>query len=123
VRLPALTRPSSFITLSTIGFGDLLPGWSEMGTAAGNIKFGITSVYIVLGLAVLSMSFSLMMEEMINKVKWMLTKLGVLHSVAARITHAGVIDAEPAAEGAGAVEGVASKAAETSAETAVAGKI
>jgi len=70
-----LTR-RSFVTLSTIGFGDLVPGWSDVGNAAGNIKLSISSLYIILGLAVLSMSFNLMMEEMIQKFKWLGQKLG-----------------------------------------------
>jgi hypothetical protein len=50
--------------LATIGFGDMLPGWENMGTAAGNIKFAVTFCYLILGLAVLSMSFNLMIDEM-----------------------------------------------------------
>jgi hypothetical protein len=65
-----------FITLSTIGFGDLLPGWDAMGTAPGNIKFGITFFYIMLGLAVLSMSFNLLLDEMTQKVALLMHRLG-----------------------------------------------
>jgi hypothetical protein len=67
----------SFVTLSTIGFGDLVPGWSDVGNSAGNIKLSISALYIILGLAVLSMSFNLMMEEMIQKFKWLGKKLGM----------------------------------------------
>ena len=60
------------------GFGDLIPGWKEVGTTAGTIKLGVSAFYIVLGLAVLSMSFNLMMEEMIAKFEWLGRKLGII---------------------------------------------
>jgi hypothetical protein len=69
-----------FITLSTIGFGDLVPGWNEVGTAYGNVKFGITFFYIMLGLAVLSMSFNLLLDEMTQKVALLMHHLGVFIS-------------------------------------------
>lgn len=68
----------SFVTLSTIGFGDLVPGWSEVGTTIGKVKLAISAFYIILGLAVLSMSFNLMMEEMIAKFRWLGKKLGII---------------------------------------------
>ena len=49
------------------GFGDLVPGWQELGTTVGTIKLAISNAYIILGLSVLSMSFNLMMEEMLEK--------------------------------------------------------
>ena len=55
-----------------------MPGWSDVGNAAGNIKLSLSSAYIILGLAVLSMSFNLMMEEMIEKMKWHGRKLGIV---------------------------------------------
>lgn len=62
------------------GFGDLVPGWDEVGSTTGNIKLAASSFYIVLGLAVISMSFNLMMEEMIAKFKWLGRKLGIIGS-------------------------------------------
>lgn len=69
----------SFVTLSTIGFGDLVPGWDEVGTTQGDLKLAISCVYIVFGLAVLSMSFNLMMEEMFSKFRWLGQKLGIVN--------------------------------------------
>jgi len=68
----------SFVTLSTIGFGDLVPGWDEMGTPQGDLKMAVSCAYIVFGLAVLSMSFNLMMEEMFSKFRWLGRKLGII---------------------------------------------
>jgi hypothetical protein len=56
----------------------LIPGINELGTAAGTIKLAVSAFYIVLGLAVLSMSFNLMMEEMIAKFEWLGRKLGII---------------------------------------------
>lgn len=68
----------SFVTLSTIGFGDLIPGWDQVGTTVGNVKMAVSCFYIVFGLAVVSMSFNLMMEEMIAKFQWLGKKLGII---------------------------------------------
>lgn len=68
----------SFVTLSTIGFGDLIPGYSNLNKASGLFKLVATMFYIVLGLAVLSMSFNLMMEEMLSKFRWLGRKLGII---------------------------------------------
>lgn len=55
-----------------------MPGWTEASTTTGKIKMAVSSFYIILGLAVLSMSFNLMMEEMIAKFKWLGKKLGIV---------------------------------------------
>lgn len=63
----------SFITLSTIGFGDFVPGSSifETDTASGDgqAKLIICCFYLVLGLAIIAMSFNLVQEEVILKCK------------------------------------------------------
>ena len=46
----------SFITLTTIGFGDLVPGQNE----AGVFKMIFTMIYGLFGLALISMGISLM---------------------------------------------------------------
>ncbi len=50
-----------------------------MGTTAGTVKLICSAAYIVLGLAMLSMAFNLMMEEMIAKFKWLGQKMGIVY--------------------------------------------
>lgn len=63
----------SFITLSTIGFGDIVPGSTlfEQNTAStsGQAKLIICCFYLVLGLAIIAMSFNLVQEEVLLKCK------------------------------------------------------
>lgn len=73
----------SFVTLSTIGFGDYVPGWQEASTPIGRLKLVVSSLYIVFGLAVLSMSFNLMMDEMISKFKWLGRQMGIIKKLEA----------------------------------------
>ena len=58
----------SFITLTTIGFGDYVPGDSVMNVEStdGQYKLLCSVVYVLLGLAVLSMSFNLIQEEVVD---------------------------------------------------------
>jgi Ion channel len=51
-----------FITLSTIGFGDYVPGTS-LDSSAETAKLVLCSMYLVVGLAMLAMCFELMQEE------------------------------------------------------------
>ncbi|EFX73616.1 hypothetical protein DAPPUDRAFT_23773, partial [Daphnia pulex] len=51
----------SFITLSTIGFGDLVPGSKVL--EQGETKLVACIVYLVVGLAMIAMSFNLVQEE------------------------------------------------------------
>lgn len=63
----------SFITLSTIGFGDFVPGSAlfEQGATSttGQAKLIICCFYLVLGLAIIAMSFNLVQEEVLLKCK------------------------------------------------------
>lgn len=66
-----------FITLATIGFGDVVPGTDfENPTAQAQLLLG--SVYVLFGMAILSMCFSLMQEEIVSKCRWIGQKLGIL---------------------------------------------
>ncbi|XP_050737452.1 uncharacterized protein LOC127008962 isoform X2 [Eriocheir sinensis] len=59
-----------FITLSTIGFGDFVPGKSlGYETQEAQIKLVTGSMYLMFGLAVLAMSFNLVQEEVVIKCK------------------------------------------------------
>ena len=76
-----------FITLSTIGFGDIVPGDSlgqdNMGEegAGGmivNVQFIFCSMYILLGMAVIAMCFNLMQEKVVQGVTSFGKKLGII---------------------------------------------
>ncbi|KAK3605638.1 hypothetical protein CHS0354_032588 [Potamilus streckersoni] len=66
-----------FITLSTIGFGDVVPGRDfEDPQAAAQLILG--AVYVLFGMAIMSMCFALMQDEMVTKCKWLGQKLGII---------------------------------------------
>ncbi|KAK3582069.1 hypothetical protein CHS0354_013447 [Potamilus streckersoni] len=66
-----------FISLSTIGFGDLVPGTDfTLPSAHTELIFG--SIYIIFGLALISMCFALMQEEFVEKMNWIGRKFGVV---------------------------------------------
>jgi len=74
-----------FITLSTIGFGDYLPGntvTQDIGEAkiAGlvDLQFIFCSLYILLGMAVIAMCFNLMQEKVVRGVISLGRKLGIV---------------------------------------------
>ena len=67
-----------FVTISTIGFGDVVPGSKNFDTVVGQLKMLVASVYMVFGMALLSMAFNLIQEEMVGKFKWLGTKLGIV---------------------------------------------
>lgn len=58
----------SFITLTTIGFGDLVPGdsISNVESSDGQYKLLLSCIYLLFGLAVLSMSINLIQEEVVD---------------------------------------------------------
>lgn len=77
-----------FITLSTIGFGDILPGdavdedksEASLGGIV-NVQFIFCSLYILLGMAVITMCFNLMQEKVVWAVMFLGRKLGIVKSV------------------------------------------
>jgi len=66
-----------FITLSTIGFGDVTPG-RDFSDPLVNLRLIIGTIYSIFGMAILSMCFTLMQEEMTAKFHWVGQKLGVV---------------------------------------------
>lgn len=74
----------SFITLSTIGFGDIVPGSHllEQGATSGSgqAKLIICCFYLVFGLAIIAMSFTLVQEEVVLKCKDLVRTLKALVS-------------------------------------------
>lgn len=66
-----------YITLSTIGFGDFVPGQKENDSEAG-LKLILGAVYILFGISIIGMCFDLMQEEIIAKFTWLGKKLGIV---------------------------------------------
>lgn len=66
-----------FITLSTIGFGDVVPG-TDFENPQQTAQLILGAVYVLFGMAILSMCFSLMQDEIIAKCKWVGQKLGIV---------------------------------------------
>jgi len=69
-----------FVTLSTIGFGDFVPGTSLDASAAQG-KLVLCSLYLVFGLALLAMCFDLMQEEARKTFRHWGRRLGLLQSL------------------------------------------
>ncbi len=67
-----------FVTVSTIGFGDIVPGSANFETKADQYKMILSSIYMLFGLALLSMCFSLIQEEIATKFTWVGEKLGIV---------------------------------------------
>ncbi|XP_044260312.1 uncharacterized protein LOC123008529 [Tribolium madens] len=79
-----------FITLTTIGFGDLVPAKGVTHDTLGDgiiddvdvnratISIALCSLYLLFGIALLAMSFNLVQEEVIAKVKRVAKTLGII---------------------------------------------
>ncbi|XP_063227006.1 TWiK family of potassium channels protein 12-like [Bacillus rossius redtenbacheri] len=69
-----------FITLSTIGFGDMVPGKSfqRTDTRDGQLKLVACCAYLILGLVLIAMSFNLVQEEVLAKCRQAALYLGIL---------------------------------------------
>lgn len=70
-----------FITLTTIGFGDLVPakGVSQNGQRA-TVSIALCSLYLLFGISLLAMSFNLVQEEVISNVRSVAKTLGIIKS-------------------------------------------
>lgn len=66
-----------FITLSTIGFGDVVPGVSSSDWDKSE-KLVLCALYLILGLSLIAMCFNLVQEDVKAKCKWLGTKLGII---------------------------------------------
>lgn len=68
-----------FISLSTIGFGDLVPGAAVVaGEGGSQERLIICSLYLLTGLALIAMCFNLMQEEVIHKIRRIGQNLGII---------------------------------------------
>jgi len=66
-----------FVTLSTIGFGDYVPGTS-LDDWNSQEKLIFCALYLVFGLALIAMCFDLMQEEARYKIRMLMKKLGII---------------------------------------------
>ncbi|XP_024943239.1 two pore potassium channel protein sup-9 [Cephus cinctus] len=58
-----------FISLSTIGFGDIVPGDEIYSSEGFELSFVFCSMYLMLGMALIAMCFNLMQEEVMAKIR------------------------------------------------------
>lgn len=58
----------SFVTLSTIGFGDLVPGKSVLATGSTK-KLIICSLYLLFGMALIAMCVNLVQEQVLRRLR------------------------------------------------------
>ena len=65
----------SWITLSTIGLGDFVPGSRDGSNKL--VKLTFTTAYCFVGLALISMGISLMQEQLVAKARWTQDKMGL----------------------------------------------
>lgn len=68
-----------FTTLTTIGFGDLVPGSAKFSdNKEEQTKFIICCVYLIVGLSLLAMSFNLVQEEIVIRSKEIARRMGII---------------------------------------------
>ncbi|CAH8858590.1 unnamed protein product [Trichobilharzia szidati] len=67
----------SFITISTIGFGDLVPGNGRFSEPKTAVELLVGGLYLLFGLSLLSMCLNLMKDEIIAKVHYICACIGV----------------------------------------------
>lgn len=67
----------SFITLSTIGLGDVVPGTTMWES---EMKLVFCAMYLIFGLSLIAMCFNLVQEDVKAKCRWLGTKLGIIDS-------------------------------------------
>ena len=73
----------SFITLTTIGFGDYVPGTS-VDSWDSQEKLVLCALYLIVGLSLIAMCFDLMQEEVKNKCKSLGRSLGIIKDAEAQ---------------------------------------
>ncbi|VDM63121.1 unnamed protein product [Angiostrongylus costaricensis] len=72
-----------FITLSTIGFGDIVPG--QALDEGSQEKLVVCALYLLFGMALIAMCFKLMQDDVVQKARWLGQKIGILGRTRGRI--------------------------------------
>uniref|UniRef100_T1IJ90 Potassium channel domain-containing protein n=1 Tax=Strigamia maritima TaxID=126957 RepID=T1IJ90_STRMM len=69
-----------FITLTTIGFGDYVPGkvGSDEQTSNSEKILALCAVYLLFGMALLAMSFNLVQEQVTTHIKRIARRIGII---------------------------------------------
>ncbi|KAK3910468.1 Potassium channel subfamily K member 9 [Frankliniella fusca] len=69
-----------FVTLSTIGFGDLVPGKSlkSAESQGGQLQVSACVAYLLLGLVLIATAFSLVQEEVLARLSQVARTLGII---------------------------------------------
>ena len=65
-----------FLIKLITGFGDFVP--AQGGMDIPEVSIGLCSLYLLFGIALLAMSFNLVQEEVINNVKSVAKRLGII---------------------------------------------
>ncbi|GFU20188.1 uncharacterized protein NPIL_126431 [Nephila pilipes] len=66
-----------FVTLTTIGFGDLVPGTAVISDD-NQLTLGLCSLYLLFGMALLAMSFNLVQEEVTRSIRCVGKRIGII---------------------------------------------
>ncbi len=71
-----------FVSLLTIGFGDLVPGQAvkEYTDNTSQSKLIVCAFYLLIGMSLIAMCFNLMQAEAIHNIRSLATKIGLLRS-------------------------------------------
>ncbi|XP_068207379.1 LOW QUALITY PROTEIN: TWiK family of potassium channels protein 7-like [Palaemon carinicauda] len=71
----------TFITLTTIGFGDYVPGNAFLDASdalKAALKMLATVIFCLFGMSVLSMCINLMQEQLVVKARWLAVEIGIV---------------------------------------------
>ncbi|CAF4353584.1 unnamed protein product [Rotaria socialis] len=66
-----------FITFTTIGFGDLVPGKGTLAESKAG-KAAICAIFLLFGMIVMAMSFKLMQDEIMSKFRKIARRFGII---------------------------------------------
>lgn len=65
-----------FITFTTIGFGDFVPG-KNLESDKGGVA-ALCALYLLVGMVIMAMCFKLMQDEVVSKARWFGQRLGII---------------------------------------------